>query len=417
MAGASLGITYKNERGRLEEILQPIILKVDMAVKNKFQLVYFFQYALMATLMTQIVPFLTEQGYDAVQRGWFLASYSVTTMIFQIFIGYYSDRSKQIKKVAMVVSVLFVCFVITFYMLGKDILLMHLIVLAIAGGLSNTGATVLDNWVLSESEMRNNLASIKAIGSLGWSVMSVCIPVFIFNNNYQWLLVPFLFFLISYLYIAKTVPQTPHDTKEPKEQKNEGFNLSDMYQLCKNGEFLCYTFLFFLLYLTIVANNTIVIDKLLLMDSGNTFVGLKWAIQAFCEIPAYLLLNHSVTKWKNERLIFISGFFLVLQFLIYATSRTPLVLLAASFLQFFTVPAFTIGSRMIISEITPINIFSSGQLLSISVYMGLSSFISPLLGGVLAQQLSLNQALYFFSLLPIFAFICYYCYRKYQRNK
>ncbi|MDY4308064.1 hypothetical protein SNF32_15790 [Enterococcus mundtii] len=50
---------------------------------------------------------------------------------------------------------------------------------------------------------------------------------------------------------------------------------------------------------------------------------------------------------------------------------------------------------MIISEITPINIFSSGQLLSISVYMGLSSFISPLLGGVLAQQLSLNQALYF----------------------
>ncbi|MGX7699311.1 MFS transporter [Enterococcus mundtii] len=345
-----------------------------------------------------------------------MASYSVTTMIFQIFIGYYSDRSKQIKKVAMVVSVLFVCFAISFYLIGKDIWLVHLILLAIAGGLSNTGATVLDNWVLSESEMRNNLASIKAIGSLGWSVMSVCIPVFIFNNNYQWLLVPFLFFLISYLYIAKTVPQTPHDTKEPKEQKNEGFNLSDMYQLCKNGEFLCYTFLFFLLYLTIVANNTIVIDKLLLMDSGNTFVGLKWAIQGFCEIPAYLLLNHSVTKWKNERLLFISGFFLVLQFLIYATSRTPLVLLAASFLQFFTVPAFTIGSRMIISEITPKNVFSSGQLLSISVYMGLSSFVSPLLGGVLAQQLSLNQALYFFSLLPIFAFLFYYCYRKYQRN-
>lgn len=229
-------------------------------------------------------------------------------------------------------------------------------------------------------------------------------------------MVPFLFFLISYLCISKTLPKTSHDKNDHKEQKNKEFNLSDMYQLCKNGEFLCYTLLFFLLYLTIIANNTIVIDKLLLMDSGNTFVGLKWAIQAFCEIPAYLLLNHSVTKWKNERLLFISGFSLVLQFLIYATSRTPLVLLAASFLQFFTVPAFTIGSRMIISEITPKNVFSSGQLLSISVYMGLSSFVSPLLGGVLAQQLSLNQALYFFSLLPIFAFLFYYCYRKYQRN-
>ncbi|MDK4212277.1 MFS transporter [Enterococcus mundtii] len=407
----------KNERDRLGEILQSIILKVDMVVKNKFQFIYFSQYALMAILMTQIVPFLTGQGYDAVQRGWFLASYSVTTIIFQIFIGYYSDRSKQLKKVSMVVSILFVCFAITFYLLVKDVWMIHLIVLAIAGGLSNTGATVLDNWVLSESEMRNNLAAIKAIGSLGWSVISVCIPFFIFNNNYQWLIVPFLFFLISYLYIAKTVPQTPQDKNEYKEQKSEEFNLSDMYQLCKNREFLCHTLLFFLLYLTIVANNTIVIDKLFLMDSGNMYVGLKWAIQAFCEIPAYLLLNHSVTKWKNERLLFISGFFLVLQFLVYATSRTPLVLLAASFLQFFTVPAFTIGSRMIISEITPKNVFSSGQLLSISVYMGLSSFVSPLLGGILAQQLSLDQALYFFSMLPIFAFICYYCYRKYQRNK
>ncbi|WP_325836929.1 hypothetical protein [Enterococcus casseliflavus] len=34
-----------------------------MEIKHKFQVIYFVQYATMAILMTQIVPFLTEQGY------------------------------------------------------------------------------------------------------------------------------------------------------------------------------------------------------------------------------------------------------------------------------------------------------------------------------------------------------------------
>ncbi|MGG5311807.1 MFS transporter [Enterococcus sp. DIV1271a] len=316
----------------------------------------------------------------------------------------------------MVVSTLFVCFASSFYLLGKDTWLIHFIVLAIAGGLSNTGAVVLDNWVLSQVAVKNEIASIKAIGSLGWSVMSICVPLFIFNNDYQWLVAPFLFFLVIYFCFAKSLPEAQREKNKQKKQEIKEFSLSDMYLLIKNKEFLFYTLLFFLLYLTIVANNTIVIDKLLLMDSGHAFVGSKWSIQAFCEIPAYFLLNRSVTKWKNERLIFISGFFLVLQFLIYTISRTPFLLLVASFMQFFTVPAFTIGSRMIISEITPKNVFSSGQLLSISIYMGISSFISPLLGGVLVQQFSLNRALLFFSMLPVGAFIFYCCYRKYQRN-
>ena len=70
-----------------------------MEVKTKFQVIYFSQYAIMAILMTQIVPFLTEQGYGSIQRGWFLASYSVTTILFQIVLGYLSDRNNQLKRI------------------------------------------------------------------------------------------------------------------------------------------------------------------------------------------------------------------------------------------------------------------------------------------------------------------------------
>jgi len=62
---------------------------------------------------------------------------------------------------------------------------------------------------------------------------------------------------------------------------------------------------------------------------------------------------------------------------------------------------------MIISAITPPAVFSSGQLISISVYIGAASFLSPLAGGFLSQVLSLDTAIFIFGLLPFVAFLIY----------
>ena len=135
----------------------------------------------------------------------------------------------------MVVSVLFVCFTISFYLIGKRHLAGTSDLTGYCGRVINTGATVLDNWVLSESEMRNNLPAIKANRFFRLEY-DECMYSFIhFNNNYQWLMVPFLFFLISYLCISKHCPKTSHDKNDHKEQKQRNLIFSDMYQLCKNG--------------------------------------------------------------------------------------------------------------------------------------------------------------------------------------
>ncbi|MFD2390986.1 MFS transporter [Enterococcus gallinarum] len=378
-----------------------------MKVKTKFQLVYFAQYAIMAILMTQIVPFLTEQGYDAVQRGWFLASYSVTTILFQIVLGYFSDKNNRLKRISMTVSFLLVLFVISFYLLGKEQWVLHLASLAIAGGLANTAATLLDNWVLSEPPTARHLSYIKAIGSLGWSVMSLLIPLFIIGADYRLLSLPLVALLGMTLFFSKATPEAMQGNQETVPKQVAKVQLKDILALCKSKPFLLYNSLFFLLYLTIVANNTLVIDKLIDMSRGKEYVGLKWSIQSFCEIPAYLLLNRTITKWKNERLVMISGAFLTAQFFLFYLADRPLILLGASFLQFFTVPIFTIGSRLLISQITPRAVFSSGQLISVSFYIGCSSFLSPLLSGILSNYLSIDQTIFIFGLLPILAFILY----------
>lgn len=246
-----------------------------MKVKTKFQLVYFAQYAIMAILMTQIVPFLTEQGYDAVQRGWFLASYSVTTILFQIVLGYFSDKNNRLKRISMTVSFLLVLFVISFYLLGKEQWVLHLASLAIAGGLANTAATLLDNWVLSEPPTARHLSYIKAIGSLGWSVMSLLIPLFIIGADYRLLSLPLVALLGMTLFFSKATPEAMQGNQETVPKQVAKVQLKDILALCKSKPFLLYNSLFFLLYLTIVANNTLVIDKLIDMSRGKEYVGLK----------------------------------------------------------------------------------------------------------------------------------------------
>ncbi|MUN91216.1 MFS transporter [Enterococcus gallinarum] len=378
-----------------------------MEVKTKFQVIYFSQYAIMAILMTQIVPFLTEQGYGSIQRGWFLASYSVTTILFQIVLGYLSDRNNRLKRISMTVSSLLVLFVISFYLLGKEQWVLHLASLAIGGGLANTAATLLDNWVLSEPPTARHLSYIKAIGSLGWSTMSLLIPLFIVEADYRLLSLPLMVLLGVTLFVSKDTPEAMRMNFEPAVEQAHTVQIKDILALCKSKPFLLYNSLFFLLYLTIVANNTLVIDKLITMTNGKDYVGLKWSIQSFCEIPAYLLLNKTITKWKNERLVMISGVFLTVQFFLFYLADRPLILLGVSFLQFFTVPVFTIGSRLLISQITPRAVFSSGQLISVSFYIGCSSFLSPLLSGIVSNALSIDQTILLFGLLPILAFILY----------
>ncbi len=229
--------------------------------------------------------------------------------------------------------------------------------------------------------------------------------ILLFSNNYRWFSLPLLLFLLINYTFSRTIPEKNALPQKQGTATNSGVSLADILLLCKDRRFLVYTGLFFLLYLTIVANNTVVIDKLITMERGSEFVGLKWSIQSFCEIPAYLLLNRMIAKWKNERLILIAGIFLTLQFL----SIGLLVAhsyFGSQFSAVFTVPAFTIGSRMIISAITPPAVFLL-ELISISVYIGAASFLSPLAGGFLSQVLSLDTAIFIFGLLPFVAFLIY----------
>lgn len=353
--------------------------------------------------MTQLVPFLTHIGYDSIERGWLLASYSLTTVIFQISIGYLSDRMRGIKKFYQAVIGVLTFFSALLFLFTNTNFFLHLLVVALCGGLTNTSAVLIDNWIISNNEVNHQISSIKALGSLGWGLTSITIPMLIINANYHLLA---LWIFVNSLIVLITTQKIEEEKSEDL-LDGETITLRDIIELCRRKNFIIYIIIFFLIYLTIVANNTLIIDKLLTLPDGSKYVGLKWAVQSFFEIPAYFIFNRFIGKIKNEPLLIISAFFLLLQFIFYYFSSTAEMIILSAFLQFLTVPLFSLSSRLIIFEITPKRLLSSGQLISISLYIGLASFVSPLLSGFLNNLFSIDLSIKIFMIFPLMATVIF----------
>lgn len=372
-----------------------------MKLINYFRGIYLTQYILMAGLMTQIVPYLTHLGYDSIQRGWLLASYSFTTIFFQVYVGYLCDKKRRVKMFYVAVIVGLAIFASLFFFITKRIFFLHLILLALAGGLCNTSAAVVDNWVISNKNARSQFSGIKAVGSLGWGISSILLPLLVSGTRFAMLAYIISGIALLLLFLSSRIKED--DVRN--EIHSAEISKEDVIKLVRNNQYVAFTFVFFLIYLTIVANNTLIIDKILSFPTGYRFVGMKWAIQSFCEVPAYFLLNRFSRKVKNEMLIYLACLALFVQFGIYYFAASVEIIVVASFLQIFTVPLFSLGSRMMIHKVTPEKLLSTGQLLSISFYIGVASFISPLLSGFISDLVHINAAIVTFIIFPVCAVV------------
>lgn len=368
-----------------------------MKLINYFRGIYLSQYILMAGLMTQIVPYLTHLGYDSIQRGWLLASYSFTTIFFQVYVGYLCDKKRRVKMFYVAVIVGLAIFSSLFFFITKRIFFLHLILLALAGGLCNTSTVVVDNWVISNKNARGQFSGVKAVGSLGWGISSILLPLLVSGTHFAMLTYIISGITLLLLFLSSRIKED--DVRN--EIHSVEISKEDVIKLVRNNQYVAFSFVFFLIYLTIVANNTLIIDKILSFPTGNRFVGMKWAIQSFCEVPAYFLLNRFSKKIKNEWLIYLACLALIAQFGIYYFAGSVGIIVAASFLQIFTVPLFSLGSRMMIHKVTPEKLLSTGQLLSISFYMGMASFLSPLFSGFVSEHIHVNAAIATFIIFPV----------------
>ncbi|MEX2805564.1 MFS transporter [Streptococcus sp. H31] len=368
--------------------------------KEIFVLVQFFSYISFGLCMALLIPFMAELGYNSYQRGYALSGYAVLNILLQLIFGYLSDKWGTAKWINLMSMLVFVLAAVRLFAGREPSFVILLGLVSITGGFLNSLCGLEDTWIIGINYyFRKSLSTLKAFGSIGWALGSMGGGLLLHHFGYRGigLLIAGLGSLVLVLMIF-----LPDIEKFNKKTVVSGKDLIGLFQI---KAYIILLLILFFLYAMVVANTSLVVDKMLFLGASSIEISLKWGMGAVLEIPMYLFGMHFIDKYGALGMLKVSAVISSLQFLLFALVNHSSLIVLICVLQVFTTPIILISSKWLIAELIPSYLNSSGQLLALSLYMGLSSLLIPLLSGVLGLNLGYSVSLALFSLFGVLAFI------------
>jgi len=374
----------------------------DKRLMMKFCIIYFLAYGIIALGYTQYVPYLSSIGYNPMERGILISSYAITTIAFQLIFGILSDKYKTVKKLCIIAVVAFAIFTYLFYSLETKMFILHMILIAMSAGLANLNFGYFDNWLFTFGEKaRSQFSFIRAFGSIGWGVASIFIAKLLDMFGYKGLGLIIVLLTIIILGIMFLVAEGSKST----EKKTEKITYKDIKELLSNKKYILLIVILFLIYCANTSNTTTIIDKMLELGATNKEIGYKWTIQGLIEIPIYIYGSFFLRKFGSYKLLCISAFAITLQFILFGLSNSVSSMVLLSSFQIITGPMMMLASRILIFEFSSEKLKSTGLLLALSIYSGLSALLMPSIGGTITNYFNVNTTIFIVAIIAGIGFV------------
>lgn len=374
----------------------------DKKLMMKFCAIYFMAYGIIALGYTQYVPYLSSIGYNPMERGILISSYAITTIAFQLIFGILSDKYKTVKKLCIIAVVAFSIFTYLFFSLETKMFILHMILISMSAGLANLNFGYFDNWLFTFGEKaREQFSFIRAFGSIGWAVASIFIAKLLGVFGYKGLGLIIVLLTIIMLGLMFLVAEGSRST----EKKTEKITAMDIRELLSNKKYILLIVILFLIYCANNSNATTIIDKMMEMGATNTEIGYRWTIAGLVEIPVYIYGSFFLRKFGPYKLLCISAFTIMLQFILFGMSNNLYSMILLSGFQIITGPMMMLASRILIFEFSSEKLKSTGLLLALSIYSGLSAFIMPSIGGAITNYFNVNTTIFIVAIIAGFGFV------------
>ena len=374
----------------------------DKRLMMKFCIIYFLAYGIIALGYTQYVPYLSSIGYNPMERGILISSYAITTIAFQLIFGILSDKYKTVKKLCIIAVVAFAIFTYLFYSLETKMFILHMILIAMSAGLANLNFGYFDNWLFTFGEKaRNQFSFIRAFGSIGWAVASIVIAKLLNMFGYKGLGLTIVLLTIIMLGVMFLVSEGSKSI----EKKSEKITATDMKELLSNKKYILVIVILFFIYCANNSNATTIVDKMLELGATNSQIGYKWTISGLVEIPVYIYGSFFLRKFGAYKLLCISAFAIMLQFILFGMSNSIITMILLSGFQIITGPMMMLASRMLIFEFSSEKLKSTGLLLALSIYSGLSALLMPSIGGTITNYYNVNTTIFIVAIIAGMGFL------------
>lgn len=374
-------------------------------MKKKFSLLIMVLFASHAIMFTQIIPYLTNIGYDPIQRGYILTSYALVGMVGQIVFGYLSDRHATLKKFLFLSTlIVMVSGLLTFQFQSQNFAF-HFLMMSITAGATKVSGNLIETWILEVDEVRDDFSFIRSFASLGWAVASLLSGRIAIKYGYEYLGYTSFILGVLAIFIASRVDDAV---------KTGGQNIviSDLRILFKNRNYVVLILVYFLTYIIYNSDSVIVTEYIFHLGGDAVDVGVKSFTQSISEIPLLFLGAKFLAKFDPIKLLRFSLVLLLIRFVLTGLVSTVPHVILLSLLQALTYPIILITQRQLIFKEVPLSLRSSGQMMAFSLSTGLSAIVAPIMSSYLLTLLPMEQVLFVLAAILVFPFIILSFYQR-----
>ena len=336
-------------------------------------------------------------------------SEALFSMAASVISGYLCDRYKRIKPFWYISLVLYCVATWLTYITTELNFLKHMVLVMMVGGLLRVSNGLIDSLTLQTDEQcRNNFGVIRSFGSIGWAVGSPITAIMVEKWGYASLGIGFVI-STAILFLLSIGIGDISSTGE-----REPLRFSETKVLFKNRRYVMVTIILLLFYIVDNSQGYGVVGKMSLLNGTERHVGYYWAMAAMLELPLFFYGNRLTRKYGNLPVMIFMGFMFAIRYFVYGIVKTMAGVFVGGVFQAVTFPLLLVLAKSMIDEETPDHLKTSGQQVAQAIYVSGSALVSPLLSGVLEDNLGINNTLY---TMAVIALIATLITMKVMRNK
>ncbi len=356
---------------------------------------------------SQIIPFLTELGYSASERGYILSFSALVGIIAQFVFGVVCDRMQRTKPMLILSILILMGSVAITYQLKNPLFSVMLFWASFTVGFFRTSSNLLETWVYTiDEDTRQHFGTIRVFGSIGWALGSFVLGFLIRYFGYSvitWATLP-----ITLLALALIFPLGDSDYQDA----SQSFSFQDLSLLVKNRQFILVLLVFFFLFLVYNMDMITVIDYMLTLDAGSEVIGFKWSLQAVVELPLMIAGWRLLTKYGLKNIVVFAAISLMIRFIGIGLTNQIWLILVFSSLQLVYFPLILLSQKEAVNQQVPAHLRASGHLLMTSVTSNIPVILMPLISSWASNIVDLSTLILLGGISVIFPIILMLFYKE-----
>lgn len=339
--------------------------------------VYFFLFAAIGGMSPYLSVYYKQMGLSGTEISMLLSVAPVLLFISQPIFGPLTDRSghrgKMLAKLLMVAA-----FTGGLLALGHSFLtLLPLVILwSFTSGLLGP---IADSIALGEV-VRTGVSypQLRLWGSIGFLVATIGLGRLYNGIGLRWAFGFYLLFNVIAWYFSRRLPAEGVSRQQPV--------WPELRRLLSNKFLIAFLLLSAVIQLTQGAHSAFFSVHMMNVGGSSSMVGLAWGLAALTEVPMFLILGRITRRTGPLPLLAVAGGVFSLRWFLYSMATSPGMLVALQLLQAFSFAIFMPTAVVVVGELSPPDLKTTGQSLLVLTNSGLATVIGTLVSGRIVDR-------------------------------